>query len=469
LKRFTPGVADNGHRVFVDELEEAGACQQNGQINWLEAFATDTDSDRRTRSFNIRTADDAREKLRARQFQDANEVKIWSHTNGSARKLRPHPLSNFMALEQDFTTPGTPSKLGCPFATPGGQRSIGTPRSSISRLSARGSGMRSKRASFHDPIRAEICGIDPLSPAPTASVAGESAGACPIRFLDQHSPEEVAEYFEKHKHEIPRSHEVCIKRYQSNEQSIRQLDAKYGSLVSMIQGLGAKHQPMLPEKGEGEDDEDEAIEDIQDEPDSKHRDKVRKWATNVTNSLRNSSEEVNVDPTAGDTLDDPPDPDERVPHFDRPLKDVRVGESPSRPWGIQVPVKYQKAASAPSSEASAPASSPRKETIEVPKPMSERLARPVGLMEGKSGAKCPFDHGQFRKANEQDNKQKLQPQGVEAQVEKPKPPVPAQPMVIAAEPSKGGDSPQMVFNGPVFIGYSVEQAMTIINGTRFGK
>ena len=56
-------------------------------------------------------------------------------------------------------------------------------------------------------------------------------GVCPIRFLDQHSPEEVATYFEKHKHELPRSHEVCVRRYQKNEEQIRKLDAKYGSPV----------------------------------------------------------------------------------------------------------------------------------------------------------------------------------------------------------------------------------------------
>ena len=39
-----------------------------------------------------------------------------------------------------------------------------------------------------------------------------------------------------------------MRRYQSNEEQIRQLDAKYGNLVSMIQGLGAKHKEMLPEE-----------------------------------------------------------------------------------------------------------------------------------------------------------------------------------------------------------------------------
>jgi len=132
-------------------------------------------------------------------------------------------------------------------------------------------------------------------------------------------------------------------------------------------------------------------------------------------------------------------------------------------------VKYQKAASAPSSEASAPAASLRTQDVEVSKPASERPARPVGLMESKNGAKCPFDHGQFKKAKEQDLKQKPQMPEMDGHAEKPKLPAPAQPTFVTAEPPKRGGGPQMVFNGPVFMGYSAEQAMAIINGTGLGK
>ncbi|CRK12934.1 hypothetical protein BN1723_017316, partial [Verticillium longisporum] len=73
-----------------------------------------------------------------------------------------------------------------------------------------------------------------------------NAAKCPIRYLDQHSPEEIAHYVETHKHELPRSHEVCVRRYQRSEDQIRKLDAKYGNLVSMVQCLSTLHKPMLP-------------------------------------------------------------------------------------------------------------------------------------------------------------------------------------------------------------------------------
>ena len=159
-----------------------------------------------------------------------------------------------------------------------------------------------------------------LSPPPSIP---DSTSRCPIRMLDERSPEEVAEYFETHKHEIPRSHEICIKRYQSNEKSIRQLDAKYGSLVNMLQGLGMKHQPMLPAKEEEEDFSEIEAQSAQ---------KVQHWAGNVrgTDNIGSSNSQGLPNSSVADT-------EERQGHFDRPLKEVRVGESPSRPWGISVP------------------------------------------------------------------------------------------------------------------------------------
>jgi len=66
--------------------------------------------------------------------------------------------------------------------------------------------------------------------------------------MDQHSPEEIAKYFENHKHEIPRSHAICVNRFQRNGESMRQIDEKYGNLVNMIQGLGQKHKPCYQVK-----------------------------------------------------------------------------------------------------------------------------------------------------------------------------------------------------------------------------
>ena len=130
-----------------------------------------------------------------------------------------------------------------------------------------------------------------------------------------------ARYFETHKHEIPRSHEICVKRYQRNEADIRKLDAKYGSLVNMIQGLGQKHQPMLPTKEEGESVEVEQV----------SNERVENWAKAVSADGVGHEEDEHI------VLDDEEDRESR---FDRPLKEIRVGESPSRPWGIHIPALY---------------------------------------------------------------------------------------------------------------------------------
>jgi hypothetical protein len=329
-------------------------------------------------------------------------------------------------MEKDFTVPGTPGGLRCPFAVIGekgmsfqptstnGQHSLITPRSSVSRSPSR----RSKRPSFHDPIQAEICGNDLGSSA--ASVEG-SAPLCPIRFLDQHSPEEVAKYFEKHKHELPRSHELCVKRYQSNEESIRKLDAKYGSLVSMIQGLGIKHQPILQDK-------------VLDEDPS--TDKIDKWTKTIGENVGQ------VNDISGEDVNDVED---REPRFDRPLKEIRLGESPSRPWGVQVPEECQKAPSA---------ASIRSDQANSPIDMELPMTMPKG-----SEAKHLFSH--MRTSN------------LPSSGEMPKEPMPniVQPSVEHdySEMGKATNSGQMVFTGPVFIGYPVDQAVKFLQQSGLGK
>lgn len=172
-----------------------------------------------------------------------------------------------------------------------------------------------KTRQSHCPLKFDIQGNVIGDGEGSRSAAG-SVPKCPIRFLDHHSPEEMAKYFEEHKREIPRSHEVCIKRYQTNSDSIRKLDAKYGSLVGMIQGLGAKHQPFLP------DTEEEVHLIGQTEKDV---DTVEHWAS-----------QIGGNGVEGPALSDPNG--HRQSRFDRPLKEIRVGESPSRPWGISVPI-----------------------------------------------------------------------------------------------------------------------------------
>jgi hypothetical protein len=425
-------------------------------VDWLEAAQRSADSERQSRAYNIQRAADAREKIsfRRRASDAGHGVHIWNGKSADA------PLFD---LEKDFTTySGTPGGLKCPFVAPrkrsslvnvplinGGTNGMNghrTPRgSSISRGSL--SGRRSKRSSFHDPIRAEICGFE-LQPASTTPSIEGSAPLCPIRFLDQHSPEEVAQYFEKHKHELPRSHEICVKRYQSNEASIRELDAKYGSLVTMIQGLGQVHQPMLPENP----DDDELEEDV---GDGGEEDRVKKWATTVSESLRGVDEATNG----------PVNDEERQPHFDRPLTDVRVGESPSRPWGITIPDADINGIDTRSDHTASPRETP------IPRKADE-----------PAGGKCPFDHKNMKLPDGI----KL-PEGMQHLLPPPPPP-PAKPKLHAQsslqpeighapvpEPRRpdvqkaAAPLPQMVFNGPVFFGYDMEQAMAMLQRSNLGR
>ena len=259
-----------------------GDEQPRTHLNLVEQLAQSDDVERKSRAVVIRKAEEATIELHG--STNKSGVKIWSGPSADALPEMQTSLAKSL-IEMDFTTAGTPSKLGCPFASGSGRGSpLATPRSSTSRLSLRG--RRSKRPSFTDPIRAEICGNDLTSTSPSVAASG-SAAVCPIRFLDQHDPEEVAKYFEKHKHELPRSHEVCITRFQSNQESIEQLDRKYGNLVNMIQGLGQKHQAWLPEEPEEdaieEDPEAEAI------VDGKADAKVQKWATAVSASLQDGT------------------------------------------------------------------------------------------------------------------------------------------------------------------------------------
>lgn len=456
LKRFAPEHASQDFRTFLDELDEAGATQPEGHVDWLQSLQNSTDPDRKSRAYTIQRAADAREKIRFRQrsSESGNAVRIWNGRSADA------PESLGVDMERDFTTPGTPGRLYCPFVPPnkrdgyfnlpstsGQPRGISTPRSSMSRTSGR----RSKRSSFHDPIRADMCGQGLKNPSVPPSVEG-SAPLCPIRFLNQHSPEEVAKYFESHKHEVPRSHAVCVNRYQSNEASIRQLDAKYGNLVSMIQGLGEKHQPLLPEV----DDEVVVDEDGEVQPESR----VQNWAKAVSVSSENNVDDPQTAPVEDD--------DDRLSHFDRPLTDVRVGESPSRPWGITVPERYAEQDGAISTR-SDPTASP--------------LERPMVLETGSPSAKgkCPFDHKnmKFNAAPPQPTTQEEAPpqQSTQAQVppqatpqaqaphpSHPEQPPPfTQPTVFAEEslPTKAGGV-QMIFNGPVFFGYGMEQALALL-------
>lgn len=417
----------------------------------------------------------------------AEGVKIWA--GPSADKIEPAgsmmPSIHESPLEQDFTIEGKPSKLGCPFASMAKKKLSShaasvlsrynsrdsatgvpsTPVSSVSRVNGtesfarRGSG---RKASFADPIKAEICGLsdhqddDEDVPAPERVAAqhepekqdGTEAGVCPIRFLDQHSPEEVATYFEKHKHELPRSHEVCVRRYQSNEDQIRELDAKYGNLVSMIQGLGARHKDMLPEEpAEATADVENALED------AKSTEKVRKWASSI--SADNGGDATALE--AGH--------EDRQSHFERHLRDIRVGESPSRPWGISVPARYlEEARSETSSKPAQVASSPppvHEQQKQEPKQHSTKETT-------SQAARCPFGFDQTQA------KSKPAQQPTAADPPQPGPAKEARAVHIEPEPADLPSKPtekrqpaQMVFTGPVFIGYNLADAARILRESGF--
>ncbi|KAI1610304.1 hypothetical protein EDD36DRAFT_321907 [Exophiala viscosa] len=291
-------------------------------------------------------------------------------------------------FEHDFTTPGVQGGLGCPFA----KMANGVPN-----------GLDGQA----DPIAAEFHQDKVSTRSPPSEQ--KPSGKCPIRFLDQHSPDEVAKYFENHKHEIPRSHEICVRRYQQNESSARQLDAKYGSLANMIQGLGVKHKAYLPERDRIED---------RDRRSSSHA--VEKWAENLS--------EAPPPPAVDEVVASEEAP--RVPHFERTLREVRVGESPSRPWGISVPADKEPAPSALQSE----------DDVEHLKIQPESSSAEADT---KPAPRPAVDHTTDQK--------------------KPSPPVESASTATKERPT------QIIFNGPVFFGYSADEVINLFQNTNLGS
>lgn len=365
---------------------------------------------------------------------------------------RSHQTSMSTQLEHDYTVEGKKGDLQCPFTqiAPASDEAAEEPQVDGAQDHV-----------LHPPS-------DPICAAmfeESASQAGTNATAgikCPIRFMDKHSPEEIANYVEAHKHELPRSHEVCLRRYQKNEMQIRKLDSKYGNSVSMIQGLSQLHQPMLPE--DAEDAEQQAA------ADGASNERVENWAQAIS---------VTTDPDA-DREPKEADP-ERDGHFDRPLKEVRVGESPSRPWGIQVPVhETHLGLDFPMSPPPAPVHMPNLS------PSHAAIAKPAG--------KCPFDHTKLSAMAALTSDTKLDPEtspGPQASYGGPPPftPLKQAPQLHASAPSPSpqpqhtqappqpafinpsaqsasGQPPQMVFTGPVFIGYPMDQAIQFMNQYR---
>lgn len=366
-------------------------------------------------------------------------------------------------LEKDFTVPGKQGPLQCPFSAV---------KNAVIHQS---DGTEVDPTPHHskDPICAAMFEEATSAPAPNAN--GSAANKCPIRFMDKHSPEEIARYVETHKHELPRSHEVCLRRNQKNEEQIRKLDAKYGNLVSMIQDLSHLHAPMLPS----------AELERQNDADGSSNRRVSDWAHNVTASAAQGLV-PGEDETEVDTPEDEQDLD-RTGHFDRPLKEVRVGESPSRPWGISVPIP--------------PPYEPVERSVSPPAPVRMPSPAPDHLPSASRPSKCPFDHtkmrlngpglSEFPKMEEPNHSSPPPPPppttGKQAATQPftipmsmrqqqqhlvpDSPPPSHQPAFLNLAPGPQGKEgaaappvtiPQMVFNGPVFIGYPMEQAIQFI-------
>ncbi|KAI1132037.1 hypothetical protein F5Y10DRAFT_231938 [Nemania abortiva] len=360
-----------------------------------------------------------------------------SQTSRSRDSLDPTTMTSLSTiLEQDFTVEGKKGSLDCPFSQPSEQE----PQDNHH-------GTRQDALVQHE---------DPICAAMYDEMGSQPAAAkCPIRYLDQHSPEEIANYLEKHKHELPRSHEVCVRRYQKNEDHIRKLDAKYGNLVSMVEGLSKIHQPMLPEQDTRPQSDIEKV----------SNDRVQDWAHTVSATVADDPDQTQTAP------DDGGEDEERQSHFDRPLKEVRVGESPSRPWGISVPV-FSDGQSSQDIFRERP-ESPPPAPVHMPSPNLNAETPPQ-----KTG-KCPFDHTKLasmmndvtpHKQEEKDSirladiptlNQPFTPaqHALPAQTAASTMPQPAFFNTADLPRSKPGNAPQMVFTGPVFIGYPVEQAI----------
>jgi hypothetical protein len=259
----------------------------------------------------------------------------------------------------------------------------------------------------------------------------------------------------------------------------------------MLQGLGQKHQPMLPATEDEEEQEQEVAEQ------EKHsNDRVESWAKAVSQD--------GIDPTDA-AVNVAVEDDERESRFDRPLKEVRVGESPSRPWGIAVPFNHvpperyeeHETPGSPPAPVMMPniASAPKASGCPFSGAFGTKAEVPQGHPPVSAGAaKCPFSgakqeetidtpdstapskndldrlgiHDSQRQSQPQPNQpraigQEQPPFQPHAQSAAPPPPAATQP-VFLTQPT-----PQMVFNGPVFIGYPVDQAMMLMQQWQAGS
>lgn len=337
------------------------------------------------------------------------------------------------SIEQDFTTDGPRGILHCPFIKPG-------------------SGTSAAKLQNDGNLRAPGC-IEPGLHSDAISIPPSihSTQRCPIRSLDNLSPEELAEYFQTHKHEIPRSHSICIRRYQRNSQSARQLDEKYGNVASMVKGLGEYHQPYLPTHI--------------DQPGSPptepiSSEKVENWTKDMDDKpqrpIADCPSKKDIEYEAEDT---------REGHFDRTLRDIRVGESPSRPWGIHVPISQDQTQGhlvSPTMHSADHGVEWTRYANQMVRQTSTSSPKADNTAAHVNGGRCPFGHKPLT-----DGKSHVSiSEGKAAHNELPDERIPHDTAGLRSHtpqiPPQTSSRPHLTFNGPVFFGYDAESAGTLL-------
>lgn len=231
---------------------------------------------------------------------------------------------------------------------------------------------------------------------------------------------------------------------------MRQLDTKYGSLINMIRGLSVKHQAFLPNGQNGAPASNSSAE------------RVEKWAEGVHRTPRQDMHPATKEEAEGSHFKE-----ERQGHFDRPLREIRVGESPSRPWGIPVPPGDSSPAPRPHSPAAPVPQSinaePNQEPDNAADDASVAPLRETTPNESEAPApprRCPFGHGAPQPAKAE---LRLEPDNETVRNGETRDPTtrankdPGKVPDGLPQPDSTAPPATIVFNGPVFFGYSPEQ------------
>ncbi|PIG80296.1 hypothetical protein AARAC_009889 [Aspergillus arachidicola] len=300
------------------------------------------------------------------------------------------------SLEKDFTTKGTQGNLHCPFAK--------------SRIMPSQDGMAN---GIEDPFKIQN---DIL-----------------IKLL---RPEEIADYVERHKHEIPRSHAICVQRYQKDSHSMRHLDAKYGSLINMIRGLSVKHQAFLPNRGNSGAPTS-----------SSSAERVEKWA-----------EEVGINPELQPSIKvaEREDDDGREGRFDRPLREALGNPCPNALASFSIAFAFASAGAALPEKSKKP---PEEETIGVSSIPTRDATQQAPTTAPKSG-RCPFGHGAAPAVNVVTETETIRDHGkMNGTIENAQQDSGEQPH---AHLPPTNSPASIVFNGPVFFGFSPEQTSSFL-------